>query len=81
MKFLEMLKKLELNIPFLKAISHMPNYVKFLKELVANKKRLEEYAIVALTEECNAILLNQYPLKLKDSGSFIILCILGSWQT
>ena len=81
MNFLEMLEKLGLNIPFLEAISQMPNYVKFLKDLVANKKRLEEYAIVALTEECNAILLNQYPLKLKDSGSFIILCILGSWQT
>ena len=42
-----MFKKLELNIPFLKAISQMPNYAKFLNEIVANKKRLEEYAMVA----------------------------------
>ena len=30
MKFLEMFKKLELNIPFLEAISQLPNYAKFL---------------------------------------------------
>ena len=77
MKFLEMFKKLELNIPVLEAISHMPNYAKFLKELVANKKRLEEYAMVALSEECSAILLNKYPPKLKDPRSFVIPCTFG----
>ena len=48
-KFLEIFKKLELNIHFLEVISHKPNYAKFVKELVINKKRLEEYAMVALT--------------------------------
>ena len=87
MKFLEMFKKLELNIPFLEAISYTPNYAKFLKELVANKKRLEEYAMVALTEEyamvalteeSSTILLNKYPPKFKDPGSFVIPCTFGS---
>ena len=73
-KFLEMFKKLELNILFLEAIAQMPNYAKFLKEIVGNKKKLEEYAMVALTEECSAILMNKYPPKLKDPGSFSIPC-------
>ena len=55
----------------------MPNYAKFLKELVVNKKRLEEYAMVALTEECSAILLNKYPPKLKDLGSIVVPCTFG----
>ena len=43
MKFLEMFKKLELNIPFLEAIARMPNCAKFLKELVANKNSLKVF--------------------------------------
>ena len=34
----------------------MPSYVKFTKEILSNKRRLEEYKTVALTEECSAIL-------------------------
>ena len=77
MKFLEIFRKLELNIPFLEAIFQMPNDANCLKELVANKKRLDECAIVPLTEECSAILLNKYPPKLKDSRSFVIPCTFG----
>ena len=72
MKFLKMFKKLELKIPFLEAINRMFNYAKFLKELVANKNKLEEYAMIALTEECNAVILSKHPPKLKDLDSFII---------
>jgi len=31
-KFLDMLKKLHINVPFLVALSQMPLYAKFLKE-------------------------------------------------
>ncbi|XP_021757315.1 uncharacterized protein LOC110722347 [Chenopodium quinoa] len=55
-KFLDILKKLHINIPFLDAISEMPSYAKFLKDMLSNKKNLEENAIVALTAECSAIL-------------------------
>ena len=58
----------------------MPTYAKFLKEIVANKKKLEEYAMVALTEECSAILMNKYPPKLKDPGSFSIPCTFGKLE-
>ncbi|XP_058010474.1 uncharacterized protein LOC131183820 [Hevea brasiliensis] len=55
-KFLEVLKKLYMNIPFTDAISQMPSYSKFLKEILSNKRRLEDYETVALTEECSALL-------------------------
>ncbi|XP_021750402.1 uncharacterized protein LOC110716074 [Chenopodium quinoa] len=48
-KFLDILKKLHINIPFLDAISEMPSYAKFLKDMLSNKKKLEENATVALT--------------------------------
>ncbi|XP_020258775.1 uncharacterized protein LOC109835201 [Asparagus officinalis] len=77
-KFLEILKKLHINIPFTEAISQMPSYAKFLKEILSKKKKLEEYETVALTEECSAIIQNKLPPKLKDPGSFSIPCVIGN---
>ncbi|XP_010244115.1 PREDICTED: uncharacterized protein LOC104588021 [Nelumbo nucifera] len=56
----------------------MPHYAKFLKEILANKRKLGDVATVALNEECSAILLNKLPQKLKDPGSFTIPCTIGS---
>lgn len=33
-KFLEEFKKLEVNLPFVEKLAHMPKYAKFFKELV-----------------------------------------------
>ncbi|XP_021645418.2 uncharacterized protein LOC110638981 [Hevea brasiliensis] len=76
-KFLEVLKKLYINIPFTDVISQMPSDAKFLREILSNKRRLEDYETVALTEECSAILQNKLPPKLKDPGSFSIPCHIG----
>ncbi|KAL5754796.1 hypothetical protein ACOSP7_023016 [Xanthoceras sorbifolium] len=76
-KFLEVFKKLHINIPFVEALAQMPTYVKFLKEIISNKRRLVDFETVALTEECSAIIQNKLPPKLKDPGSFIILCTIG----
>ncbi|XP_020245172.1 uncharacterized protein LOC109823298 [Asparagus officinalis] len=71
------LKKLHINILFVEAISQMPSYAKFLKEILSNKRRLEEYETVALTKECSDIIQNKLPPKLKDPGSFSIPCTIG----
>ncbi|KAK0575254.1 hypothetical protein LWI29_036038 [Acer saccharum] len=76
-KFLEIFKKLQINNPFAEALSQMPTYVRFLKELLSNKRKLEEFEMVALTEECSAILQNKLPPKLKDPGKFTIPCTIG----
>ena len=38
--FLNMFKKLEVNIAFADALTKMPIYVKFMKEIMSNKKKL-----------------------------------------
>ena len=73
-KFLEVFKKLHINIPFMEALEKMSNYIKFMKKVMSKKKRLEEFETVKLTEECNAILQRKFPQELKDSGSFTIPC-------
>ena len=46
-KFLEIFKKIQINIPFVEALAQLPSYAKFLKEIVSNKSKLKEYATVA----------------------------------
>ncbi|PIN05661.1 DNA-directed DNA polymerase [Handroanthus impetiginosus] len=78
LKFLEVFKKLHINIPFAEALEQMPSYVKFMKDILSKKRRLGDYETVALTEECSAIIQNKLPPKLKDPGSFTIPCTIGT---
>ncbi|GJY74995.1 reverse transcriptase domain-containing protein [Tanacetum coccineum] len=71
-KFLENLKQLHINFPFIEALAQMPEYIKFLKGLLTNKARLEEACTITMNERCSAILLNKFPSKEKDPGSFTI---------
>ncbi|KAG9458442.1 hypothetical protein H6P81_002950 [Aristolochia fimbriata] len=73
-KFIDIFKKLEINILFVKALMQMPQYTKFLKEVLSGKRKVEEQGTVMLTKNCSAILKNQLPTKLKDPGSFTIPC-------
>ena len=57
----------------------MPSYAKFLKEILSNKKKLEDNETVMLTVECNTIIQNNMPPKLKDLGSFSIPCVIGKF--
>ncbi|XP_052291835.1 uncharacterized protein LOC127900683 [Citrus sinensis] len=77
-KFLEVLKQLHINIPFVEALEQMPNYVKFLKDILARKRRLGEFKTVALTQESSHMLQSKIPTKLKDLGSFTIPCFIGN---
>ncbi|XP_062103934.1 uncharacterized protein LOC133815063 [Humulus lupulus] len=79
-KFLEVFKKLHINIPFAEALEQIPNYVKFMKEIQSKKRKMEDYEIVALTEECSAILQRKLPQKLRDPGSFTIPCTIGKFE-
>ncbi|XP_050897594.1 uncharacterized protein LOC127104457 [Lathyrus oleraceus] len=57
----------------------MPSYGKFLKEILSNKKKLEDNETVTLTAECIAIIQNNMPPKLKDPSSFSIPCVIGKF--
>ncbi|XP_075483776.1 uncharacterized protein LOC142523927 [Primulina tabacum] len=76
-KFLEIFKKIHINIPFADALEQMPNYAKFIKDVMYKKRKLQEFETVKLTEECSAILQRKLPQKLKDPGSFTIPCVIG----
>ncbi|KAF5442937.1 hypothetical protein F2P56_035543 [Juglans regia] len=77
-KFLSTFKQLHINIPLVKALEQMPNYVKFLKDILSNKRKLEEQETVMLTKESSAILQKKLSPKLKDLESFTIPYTIGN---
>ena len=77
-KFMDVFKKLHINIPFSDALEQMPSYVKFMKDILSQKRRLADFETMNLTEECSAILQRKLPQKLKDPGSFTISCTIGN---
>ncbi|GJR56569.1 reverse transcriptase domain-containing protein [Tanacetum coccineum] len=73
-KFLENLKQLDINIPFIEALLQIPKYVEYLKSLLTNKSRLEEACTETTNERCSAVLLNELPSKEKDPRNFTTPC-------
>ena len=73
-KFMEVFKKLYINIMFANALEQMPSYVKFMKDILPKKRILSNFETMNLTEECSVILQRKLPQKIKDPGSFTIPC-------
>ena len=77
-KFMEVFKKLHINILFADVLEHMPSYVKFMKDILSKKRRLSDFETVNLTEECSVILQRKLPQKLKDPSNFTIPYTIGN---
>ncbi|XP_075077181.1 uncharacterized protein LOC142163927 [Nicotiana tabacum] len=78
-KFMEMLRKIQLNIPLMDALREMPGYVKMMKDLMSQKFDFQELSTVTLTQTCSAIVTRPMAQKVSDLGSFIIPCTIGSY--
>ncbi|XP_038896493.1 uncharacterized protein LOC120084743 [Benincasa hispida] len=55
----------------------MPTYVKFFKDILKKKRRVSEKEIIAVTQECNALVSNSLPKKQKNPWSFTVPCSIG----
>ncbi|KAJ9547044.1 hypothetical protein OSB04_019587 [Centaurea solstitialis] len=74
-KFIDLIKRVDINVPLVDLIAGVPSYARFLKELVANNTRMGTEEIAFLNAECSATLSDT--LKKGDPGSFIIPCYFG----
>ncbi|XP_074313733.1 uncharacterized protein LOC141648925 [Silene latifolia] len=77
-KFMDMMKGINITMPFIDVVKEIPSYGKFLKELISNKNSLSPTTTVNLSKECSAILMNEAPQKLEGPGSFSIPCKIGT---
>lgn len=73
-----MIKKSHINIPVAESIAQMPEYAKFLKEIISNMHKLIEFETIGLFKECSTIILRKFPPKLKDPGSFTLPYTIGN---
>ncbi|GJR05488.1 reverse transcriptase domain-containing protein [Tanacetum coccineum] len=73
-KFIHMIRAIRINVPLIDVLAGMPNYGKFLKELISNKHKIEQIFASFLSGESSAMIQNKVPPKLGDPGSFLIPC-------
>ncbi|GJU93183.1 reverse transcriptase domain-containing protein [Tanacetum coccineum] len=76
-KFLDMIRAVRINVPLVDVLAGMPNYGKFLKDLISTKHKLEQISSAFLSDESSAIIQNKVLPKLGDPGSFLIPCTFG----
>ncbi|GJX64904.1 putative ribonuclease H-like domain-containing protein [Tanacetum coccineum] len=77
-RLLSIFKQIHINVPFLKAMIHMPKGAKVLKDLLSHKEKLEKAtSSVKLSEEYSAIIQRSLPQKERDPGSFTLPCLIG----
>ncbi|XP_057249987.1 uncharacterized protein LOC125496573 [Beta vulgaris subsp. vulgaris] len=69
--FLNVMKSLQINIPFLEAMSKMPAYAKLLKEILSNKRKLKD-ELITLPYQVSALVQRTMPKKQRDPGSFTL---------
>ncbi|GJV55968.1 reverse transcriptase domain-containing protein [Tanacetum coccineum] len=73
-KFLDMIRAIRINVPLIDVLTGMPNYGKFIKELISNKHKIEQISAAFLSDESSAMIQNKVPPKLRDPRSFLIPC-------
>ncbi|GKB95005.1 hypothetical protein Tco_0981142 [Tanacetum coccineum] len=71
-KFLDVIRAVRINVPLIDVLAGMPNYGKFLKELISNKHKIEQISAAFLSDESSAMIQNKVPPKLGDPRSFLI---------
>ncbi|CAA7401843.1 unnamed protein product [Spirodela intermedia] len=72
----KILQDMQISLPLLTAIEHIPEYARVLKEMCIPKwtPRVEK-----LSMHASALLLNQLPFKLRDTGAPLTLCDIGGF--
>ena len=54
----------------------MPNYAKFLKDILSKNKRFVK-GVVSVTATCSAMIKRSLPVEMQDPDSFTIPCTIG----
>ncbi|RDX86576.1 hypothetical protein CR513_32080, partial [Mucuna pruriens] len=71
-------KTTPINIPFVEVNAQIPNNAKFVKNIMSNKNKLEEFEMVNLIEECYVVVLKKLSPKLRDPRCFSIPCTMSN---
>ncbi|GKC40781.1 reverse transcriptase domain-containing protein [Tanacetum coccineum] len=73
-KFLNVIRAVRIKVPLIDVLAGMPNYGKFIKELISNKHKIKQMSAAFLSDKSSAMIQNKVPPKLEDPKSFLIPC-------
>ena len=59
-----MFNKIEVNIPFDEALTQVPYYAKFMKDIMSKKRELDEEGVVSLSATCSVVIRKSFPMKM-----------------
>lgn len=80
-KFFKQFNQLHINIPFADALAQMPSYTKFIKEMLMNKRKIDDNDdAVVLTKRCSIIQQDKLSPKVNDSGIITITRTVGNYH-
>jgi hypothetical protein len=79
-KFVEVVRRLSINMPLLDALQ-VPTYSRYFKDILANKYEIETLGVdhIKMSEECSAAIANGLETQ-KDPGCTTIPCFVGSFN-
>ncbi|XP_021768876.1 uncharacterized protein LOC110733172 [Chenopodium quinoa] len=75
-KFLCVMKNLHINLPFIDVVIQMPSYFKFLKDILTNKRNLND-ELITLPHQVSAPAQHKMPKKEKRPGNFTLPVKIG----
>ena len=67
-------------ITFAEALAQMPNYTKFMKDIISKNRKLDDYGTMNLLANCSVVIQRRMPQKMQDPGSFTIPCAIGNHE-
>ena len=73
-----MFKKIEINIFFSEALTQLPYYAKFMKDILSRKAKFDEEGVVNMTTTYSAVIQRTLPMKIQDLSNFTTPCIIGA---
>lgn len=76
-RFLDIFSRLQINIPFSKALEQMSTYAKFMKEILIKKMRYTDQETINLNATCRSIIQRTLPQKETDPGRVILPVTIG----
>jgi hypothetical protein len=76
-RFMELIQRMYVNIPMLDAMQ-VPNYARYLKDILDQKRLIHETDMLIFAERCSAAILDGLPDKMGDPGVPTISCLIST---
>ena len=77
-RFLDIFRRLHINIPLDEALEQMPTYAKFMKEILTEKRRIMDEEIIQVDARCSGVIQKSLPQKEIDLGRVTLPITIGN---